>query len=126
MNIWFLLAGLAALFVCVLHIFGGGKISARPLLESSDLKPVAKYTNYYCWHLVTINIAALGVMFMVAAFVESAIEIAWAATIIAGLYSIWNVILYVWKRDKFRNWYALPQWLLFLPVAVLGGVGSLP
>jgi len=123
MNIWFLIAGVLSITVCFIHIFLGGKESARPLLDSFDLKAVPKYTNYYCWHMVTIIIAGLGVMFSVAALIPSAVELAWAASILAALFCLWNIALYLWKRQELRRWYQLPQWVLFLPIAVLGAVG---
>ncbi len=123
MSIWFLGAAALSFLVCFIHVFLGGKEAARPLLDSSDLKPVPKYTNYYCWHMVTIIIVALGVMFSVAAFIPSAVELAWAASILAALFCGWNIALYLWKRQELRRWYQLPQWVLFLPIAVLGVFG---
>ena len=123
MNIWFLAAGLLSLSLCLLHVFGGGKVAARPLLGTNDLNSVAKYTNYYCWHIVTIVIAGLGVMFLFAAYVESARELAVAASLFALLFSLWNIGLYFWVRKKFRHWYDLAQWLFFLPIWILGFVG---
>ncbi|MBL4853643.1 MAG: hypothetical protein JKY25_05325 [Robiginitomaculum sp.] len=125
MSIWFLAAAVLSFSVCLVHVFLGGKEAARPLLDSSDLKPVEKYTNYYCWHMVTIIIAALGVMFSVAAFIPSAQELAWAASVLAALFCGWNIGLYFWKRQELRRWYHMPQWVLFLPIAVLGAVGLL-
>ncbi len=125
MNIWFLGAAVLSFIVCLIHVFLGGKEAARPLLDSSDLKPVPKYTNYYCWHMVTITIAALGVMFSIAAFIQSAVELAWAASMLAALFCLWNIALYLCKRQELHRWYQLPQWVLFLPIAALGVLGFL-
>ena len=125
MNIWFVLAGISAFAVCLTHLFLGGKEAARPLLESLDLRPIPKYTNYYCWHMVSIAIAALGGMLMIAAYFPSAFELAWTATLLALSFSLWNISLYFLKRNEFRRWFELPQWLLFLPVWVFGFVGLL-
>lgn len=59
MNIWFLMAGLFSFAVCLTHIILGGREAARPLLDA-DLRAIPKYTNYYCWHMVTIIIGGLG------------------------------------------------------------------
>ncbi len=123
MNVWFLAAGLLSLFVCWVHVVMGGKDIARPLLDSADLKPIAKYTNYYCWHLVTIMIAGLGAMFLLSAYWPEAYILAGAGAVFAGLFSLWNIALYLWKREKLRHWYDLPQWVLFAPVAILGTIG---
>ncbi len=101
MNMWFLAAGLGALFVCWVHVVMGGKDIARPLLESTELNPVVKYTHYYCWHLVTVMIAGLGAMFLLAAFWPEAIMLAGAAAVFAALFSLWNIALYLWKREHF-------------------------
>lgn len=125
MNLWFFIAGILAFIVCLLHVFLGGKECARPLLNTNALNSVAKYTNYYCWHMVTITIMALGVMFICASFMPLGYPLAICATILAGLFSIWNLSLYFAKRKEFRAWYDLPQWLLFLPIAVFGFIGVL-
>lgn len=125
MNIWFVLAGVSAFAVCLTHVFLGGKEAARPLLATQSLGRIAKYTNYYCWHIVTIVIGVLGVMFFVAAWFSSAYELAWTASLLALSFSIWNIALYALKRAEFRNWFELPQWLLFLPVWVFGFIGLL-
>lgn len=122
-NIWLLTAGIGSFAICITHIILGGKFAARPLLSSSDLGPTAKYTNYYCWHMVSIVIAGMGLMFILAAALEDALILSWPATIFASLFSLWNIALYVWTRRHFRHWYQLPQWLLFAPVAVLGWIG---
>jgi len=125
MNIWFLAAGLLSLGLCLLHIIGGGKVAARPLLGLGGLNPVAKYTNYYCWHIVTIIIAGLGIMYLFAAYAESAHELAVAASLFALSFSLWNLGLYFMIKKQLRHWYNLAQWLFFLPIWVLGFAGLL-
>lgn len=66
MNIGFAAAGALTLGICAVHLFGGGPVIARPLLDSS-LDPVAKYTNYYCWHITSITLATMAVGFGYAA-----------------------------------------------------------
>lgn len=124
-NIWFVLASLSSFMVCLTHIFLGGAVAVRPLIAAKSLNSVAKYTNYYCWHIVTIVIAALGIMFFIAAKFPSTFELAWAATLLALSFSVWNIVLYGWKRAEFRRWFELPQWLLFLPVWAFGFAGLL-
>jgi hypothetical protein len=117
--------GLAAasglsLVTWALHTFVGGPATAGPLLASS-LPPVAKYTNYYCWHLVTIVLLALSTAFGYAALVPSGLDVAVFATVVVGAFSLWSVLLVLWKHR--RPW-QLPQWLLFLAIgaAALSGL----
>lgn len=123
MNIWFLAAGIASFAVCLTHIIVGGRFAARPLLDTQALTPTAKYTNYYCWHIVSIVIAGLGIMFLCAASRLEFTLLAWPATVFASLFCLWNIALYFGARKHFKVWYQLPQWLLFAPVAVLGWTG---
>ncbi|MCF6220961.1 MAG: hypothetical protein L3J65_07595 [Robiginitomaculum sp.] len=123
MNIWFLAAGAASFALCLLHIFGGGAVAARPLLATNALDRVAKYTNYYCWHMVTIIIAAMGLMYIYASIFVEAVELAWVASLLALGFSIWNLALYFWQRKTFRHWYELAQWLFFTPIWLLGFTG---
>jgi len=120
MNVWFLVAGIGALFICILHIFGGGKIAARPLLDAKDLSRTAKYTNYYCWHIVTIVLAVMGGMYLWAALYASGIELAFVATFLAAAFTLWSFGIVILSKGK---WFEFPQWLLFAPIAALGMVG---
>ncbi len=120
MNIWFLVAGLFSLFACGLHIFAGGKIAARPLLDARDMSRTAKYTNYYCWHIVTIVLAAMGGMYVWAAYYADGLDLAIVATIFAVLYMFWSFGIVVLSKGKL---FEFPQWALFAPIAALGVAG---
>ncbi len=111
------------MLVCLTHILLGGKFAARPLLDTAELNPVAIYTNYYCWHMVSIVIADMGVLFFLAAMWPDANMLAWVGVIFGALFSGWNMALYLMTRQSFRHWYELPQWLLFAPIFVLGMIG---
>jgi len=120
MQAWLIAAGIASAAVCGIHVFLGGPVIARPLLQVRGLHDVARYTNYYCWHMVTMVLAAMAAGYLIAAFRPAAVELAWASTIFAATFAIWSIALVVWKRQKPFD---LPQWLLFLIVAGLGLVG---
>jgi len=120
-NIWFVIAGALSIFVCLLHIFLGGREAAKPLLASKELGRTAKYTNYYCWHLVTISIAIMGGMFLWTGF-GAGWELALVASILAGLFCLWSVGIVV--LNKGRLW-QFPQWLLFAPIVAAGLKGLL-
>ena len=63
MNGRFLGAAAIAGLTCVIHVWLGGREVAQPLLASGGLGKVPKFTNYYCWHLVTIVLAGLALAF---------------------------------------------------------------
>lgn len=119
-NIWLLAAGAAAGLTTLIHIFAGGPSVARPLLAAADIDEVAKMTNYYCWHLVTITLAAMTVAFAYAALTPGEVALATMWTIIAAAFAAWSVALVVWKRQKALD---LPQWTLFVVIAGLGAMG---
>lgn len=56
-------AALATLFV---HLFIGGRRVARPLLADRALPRAAKWLSYYCWHIATLAIAFMAIMFAAA------------------------------------------------------------
>lgn len=120
MHLWLTVAGAAAAGVWALHTFVGGPVIAGPLLKSRDMDSVARYTNYYCWHIVTIVLAGMAVGYFVAAYSAEAVELAWAATLLAAAFAIWSLVLVIWKRQKLFH---LPQWLLFVGVTALGAIG---
>lgn len=103
------------------HTFVGGRLIARPLVRS-DLAAVPRLTSYYCWHIVTIVLAALPAAYAYAALVPSGRDVAVLATALAGSFLVWSLTLVVWKR---RRPFELPQWALFLPVTAAGVLGVL-
>ena len=120
MHTWLTVAGAAAAAVCALHTFMGGPAIAKPLLLAKGMNDVARYTNYYCWHMVTIILAGMAAAFIIAALLPQAIELAWATTLLSAAFAIWSIGLVVWKKQKPLH---MPQWLLFVVVTALGGVG---
>lgn len=116
---WIWCACLASMVTCLLHIFVGGASTAKPLL-ASELGTVSKYTNYYCWHLVTITLAGMGVAYLVSALSPDAWELAIAATVLAALFACWSIALNLIKKT---HPLALPQWILFIPITIFGILG---
>lgn len=116
MNEFFLGAAAGSVFIAGLHCVLGGREIAAPLLRSRDMHAVAKYTNYYCWHMVTIVLVAMAGSFAWSAMVPGAVELAGLATILAGAFCLWSFARALWKRQKLLQ---MPQWLLFLGVFLL-------
>jgi len=118
---WLYAASVLSGMTALLHIFGGGKSTAKPLLESS-LDDEAKYTNYYCWHIVTIIIITMAVCFFLAARSERFLELGMLSSVLSIAFGLWSCLLiYIKKLKPF----GLPQWLIFLPIGLLGAIGLL-
>lgn len=120
MNLGFLAAALLSAGTWGLHTFVGGPAVAGPLV-ASDLPAVAKWTNYYCWHLVTLTLAGLAAAFAYAAWVPSGLDVAIFATLLSLGFMLWSVALVAWR---YRYPWRLPQWTLFAAIssAALCGV----
>lgn len=122
MNYSFAAAALLSAGVLAAHVIGGGRFYVRPLLAAAALHPVPKYVHYYCWHMVTIVLAAMAVSFGRAAVVPEASDLAALMTTLASGFTIWSLGLVLWKRQKPLH---MPQWALFAPVAICGVLGLL-
>jgi hypothetical protein len=121
MNYYFLAAAVLSLFSWGVHTFAGGPPTVGPLLRSQDIDPVAKYTNYYCWHIVTIVLLSMAAGFGLAAYREQSFDIAILMTVLSGAFLLWSIVLIAWK---YRHPWKLPQWTLFLPLTALGIIGA--
>ncbi len=112
--------GIAALWL-VVHLILGGKEVERPLRASTVLDPVLRDTLHLCWHCVTVTVAIMAVLFLLAVLTSRA-DFALAGTILAGGFSLVGIALAPAVGAHFRD---LPQGWLFLPIAVLGMAGLL-
>lgn len=119
-NIWLFAAGGVAALSVLIHVFAGGPEIAHPLLRSKELPDVSKYVNYYCWHLVTMTIAAMAVGLIWASIDVTQTGLAYLWTVMAVLFTIWSLVLIRWKHQKI--WH-MPQWTLFGLISVLAVVG---
>lgn len=121
MNLWLIAASALSALTGFIHLVLGGTEIARPLLAAKGLGHVPKYTMYYCWHLVTIQIAALAAAYAAAAW-GGGRELAIAATLLAALFACWSLLMIALFRLRFMHF---PQWLLFLFIAAAGIAGLL-
>lgn len=122
MNIWFAVAALIAVVTLGLHVFLGGREAAEPLLKAADLDQLAKFTNYYCWHLVSIAIGGVAVAFGYSAYRPDGVDVAIFASCICALFALWSAGMIVVFRLRPMQF---AQWALFLPISLLGLIGSL-
>ncbi len=119
MNTYLLLATGASALVCLMHIFGGGPQVVGPLLRS-EMDDVPKYLNYYCWHLVTLTLGLMSIGYLLAALNPAETLLALLMTLLALSFALWSLGLVLWKRQSL---WEMPQWLLFLPIALFGSLG---
>lgn len=119
MNIGLLVAALITLFTWAIHTFLGGKTVARPLLES-EMEPVAKFTNYYCWHAITLLLMMMSGGFAYAAWVPEGRDVAALFTILSLAYAVWSGVLILYSG---RTAMELPQWTLFVAITAAAGWG---
>ena len=122
MNGFLLAAAIASFITFGIHVFAGGRVIAAPLLKARDIPPVAKFTQYYCWHGITIVLFAMGAAFLWAARYPDGVELAWLATALAAAFMLWGQALIIWKKQSTR---LMPQWILFALIAALGLAGLL-
>lgn len=118
---WLYAASVLSALTFFVHVLGGGKSAARPLLDS-ELENEVKYTNYYCWHIVTIVIGAMAICFFLSASSTASVDLAILSSALALAFAIWSGALTILKRQSVL---ALPQWILFLPIAIMGFLGLL-
>jgi hypothetical protein len=120
MNAWLALAALLAAATTLIHAILGGREIATPLLAAERLHAVPKFTLYYCWHLVTIVLAALALAFGLVAIGLGSRDLALFATVGAALFCLWSLGMVGLFRLRIAQF---PQWALFAAIAISGTIG---
>jgi hypothetical protein len=121
--LWGAAATSAATFL--VHVFAGGAHVARPLLADRTLPRASKWLNYYCWHIVSVLIAAMAAAFAAAA--SGALDRAVAAfghvSVLAGAFAVLASALSLLSAFVARkggvNPLRFPSTSLFAAIAVL-------
>lgn len=121
MNIYLALAAGLAVLITFTHLILGGKEVARPLLQA-ELRGVAKYTSYYCWHIVTLELAGIAVMFGLAAFDPRLSLLGWVAGAFSLTFVLFGIIMNAVMKRKFAHH---PQWSFFVPLVALSLAGGI-
>ena len=119
MNVFLLVAAIATFLTWGLHTFLGTKTIAGALL-ASEMEPVAKYTNYYCWHAVTIVLATMAGGYLYAALVPGGRDIGVLVTILSTGFCLFGILLIVQKKQKTMD---MPQWVLFAIISAIATPG---
>lgn len=99
----------------VVHVFVGGRYVARPLLDDRSLPRASKWLNYYCWHIVSLLIAAMTLAF-------AAFALGWASAdltiFLAALSFLLSLLsIGVALTGGIRPW-RFPSTTLFMLIAI--------
>ena len=121
MNIYLSIAAVLSVGIALLHTFMGGRHIAAPLL-AANMASTPKYTSYFCWHIVTLTLAGMAVLFGYAAFTPTAVQAGWTAVVLAGSIAALGIVMVPVMKLSYRNH---PQGWLFVPVAAIGFWGCL-
>ncbi|KJY79757.1 hypothetical protein [Vibrio nigripulchritudo] len=122
-NYWWLASGAAAIFCAFVHLIAGHYDPVRPFM-ATEMKTSVKSVMYACWHMVTIVLFSTGFWLILSAFDRD-------KSLSVGFISVQYILfafLFLWIswRWKLPNlWFSLPQWILLLPVGLLGLAGVL-
>lgn len=117
MPLWplYLSAALSAAWFFV-HTFVGGPEIIRPLRASSDLPPMVRGVLWMVWHMVTLVLALLAALFVLAALWQSR-DLALAGAALSGVLFLAGVVVIPLSGLSYRE---APQGWLFLPAVLLG------
>ena len=117
MNFWLLLvAGILSAFWLLVHLTAGERDVAKPLLQSGDLDPVVRETQYLCWHFTSVTMACMAGFYVWSAITtDTAFAIAGIA--LSSSFAVLGIGLVVLRKGKHLE---LPQGWLFVPVTLLG------
>ena len=117
------LAALIAAATTLLHVFGGGESIARPLLDS-DLDDEVRLTAYVVWHMVTITLGASAVALALGALPTHAAAARYLVAVVAALWIGFGLIFLAVAATNGggaeRIFVELGQWIILIPVGVLG------
>lgn len=122
-SLWFGTAAVVAAVTFCVHTFIGGPRVAGPLLADVRLPKASKWLNYYCWHIVTILLAAMALSFAAVAIGWASSDIAW---LLGGLSFLFSALSMLVAVKGGINPLRFPSTTLFMLVALstLGGALS--
>jgi riboflavin transporter FmnP len=124
-NSWIFAAGIMGLFTSLVHIFAGQLDPVRPFLKS-DLPDIPKATLLGCWHMVSAILVLSGfALTYIGWFNLNSLQ-----SMVIGIsisFIIFSLVFIAvgWYFFKFQAFIKLPQWVLLLPIGILGLVGAL-
>ncbi|HFG1639917.1 TPA: hypothetical protein ACGFW1_003606 [Vibrio cholerae] len=123
MNTWIFSAGVIGLFTSCVHIFAGQMDPFKPFLKS-DLADIPKATLLACWHIVSAILVLCGfALTYVGWFNLDSFQ-----NVVVGISVSFITFSFVfigvgWYFFKIKTSIKLPQWVLLLPIGILGLIG---
>ena len=121
LNTGFAVAGVIAGITFLVHTFIGQIYVVRPLLAVDNLSPASRWLNFYCWHMVTILLAAMCAMFFYAAVALDARPLGIRLTVLAATFSLLCVAVALKGRVPPLRF---PATSLFAAAALAGAWGA--
>ena len=118
---WLWITAVAALGSWCVHTFVGGP-RILPALAQSSLAPMPRNVLYFVWHIATILLLAFPLTYALAALYPWAAPLAVESTVLCALIAALIGFVAIRRRMAFMD---MPQWTLFLTVAVLGTLAVL-
>lgn len=122
MNTWLIAASALAALTALVHFFVGGRQVAKPLLDSDEISSLVKYTHYFCWHIVTLALAAMAIGLAYSGLEPAGRDVAVLMVGFAGFIALWNVLMNARHRLKASRH---PQFVFFIPIVAVALPGLL-
>ena len=113
---WLWITAAAALGSWCVHTFVGAP-RILPSLAASNLAPMPRNVLYFVWHIATLLLLAFPVTYALAALYPWAWPLAIESTVLCALIAALIGAVAIKRRMVFMD---MPQWTLFLLVAILG------
>lgn len=118
-NNYWIAAGIINIFTAFLHLFGGQVSLVDPLMETSLLLEV-KSQLWGAWHMVTVMLFGSSYILLQAGWNPSRLNTYSNISFINFLYIAFSV---VFIAASFIHQIFTPQWILLLPIGLLGFMG---
>ncbi len=125
MNKFLLSAAILAAATAAIHALAGGQDTVTPLLDS-HLAEVPRLTLYAVWHMATAALALSAAALFIGAMPRYAAAGRLMVLFVSALWLAFGVVfvLVATFQSGAGLYFKLPQWVLLLPVGLLGVVGA--
>ncbi len=115
------IAGIASILLCGVHVVLGGRECARPLLDA-PLPELTKLPLYACWHAITLHLIGSGGLLIWAGLQADSPSTRAVALLVSASYFVYVLVFgFVISRAREPGaWYRFGQWMPFLALTVGG------
>lgn len=118
-NTYWIIAGILNLLTFLLHLIGGQLDLINPLFQS-DLNAQIQTELLGAWHMVTIILFASSIIYFKYGIIKKGRESFDAIAFISYLYIAFS---FAFIFSSLFNSIFAPQWILLLPIGLLGVLG---